>query len=274
VRGIADLEREVFGPVLHIATFRGEAIDAVVAEINATGYGLTFGLHTRIDTRVEEIARDIRAGNVYVNRNQIGAVVGSQPFGGTGLSGTGPKAGGPAYVERFCREPREEAAEAPGPHVPPETVARHLGRLPRPGTGPAAISLPGPTGEMNRYGTVPRGPILCLGPGRDAALTQADQARASGCPALAIAPGLTAAEGVDGTLAPETVTDLPGIAGVAYWGGEATARALRVALAGREGPILPLIMSADLAPHCVTERHLCVDTTASGGNASLLAKAN
>jgi hypothetical protein len=82
VRGIADLEREVFGPVLHIATFRAEAIDAVIAEINATGYGLTFGLHTRIDTRVEEIARAIRAGNVYVNRNQIGAVVGSQPFGG------------------------------------------------------------------------------------------------------------------------------------------------------------------------------------------------
>jgi RHH-type proline utilization regulon transcriptional repressor/proline dehydrogenase/delta 1-pyrroline-5-carboxylate dehydrogenase len=118
VRGIADLEREVFGPVLHIATFRAEAIDAVIAEINATGYGLTFGLHTRIDTRVEEVARDIRAGNVYVNRNQIGAVVGSQPFGGTGLSGTGPKAGGPAYVERFCREPRGEAAEAPGRRCP------------------------------------------------------------------------------------------------------------------------------------------------------------
>jgi RHH-type proline utilization regulon transcriptional repressor/proline dehydrogenase/delta 1-pyrroline-5-carboxylate dehydrogenase len=73
-------------------------IDASIAEINATGYGLTFGLHTRIDDRVEQIARDIRAGNIYVNRNQIGAIVGSQPFGGEGLSGTGPKAGGPAYV--------------------------------------------------------------------------------------------------------------------------------------------------------------------------------
>jgi RHH-type proline utilization regulon transcriptional repressor/proline dehydrogenase/delta 1-pyrroline-5-carboxylate dehydrogenase len=89
---------------------------------------------------------------------------------------------------------------------------------------------------MNRYGTVPRGPILCLGPGRDAALTAGRQARASGCPALAIAPGLTAAEGVDGTLAPETVTDLPGIAASPTGAVRPTARALRVALAGREGP--------------------------------------
>jgi RHH-type proline utilization regulon transcriptional repressor/proline dehydrogenase/delta 1-pyrroline-5-carboxylate dehydrogenase len=274
VRGIAELEREVFGPVLHIATFRGEAIDAVIAEINATGYGLTFGLHTRIDTRVEEIARDIRAGNVYVNRNQIGAVVGSQPFGGTGLSGTGPKAGGPAYVARFCRDTLGQAHDAPATPVDTGTVARRLAKLPKPVANARAISLPGPTGEMNRYATAPRGPVLCLGPGREAALAQAEQARAEGCPALAIAPGLGAAEGLDGTLAPGDVTDLPGIAAVGWWGDADTARALRQALAAREGPILPLIMSADLTPHCVTERHLCVDTTASGGNASLLAKAS
>src|SRR5690606_33096307 len=73
--------------------------------INASGYGLTFGLHTRIDARVSHVATRVRAGNIYVNRNQIGAVVGSQPFGGEGLSGTGPKAGGPHYLERFSRPP-------------------------------------------------------------------------------------------------------------------------------------------------------------------------
>jgi RHH-type proline utilization regulon transcriptional repressor/proline dehydrogenase/delta 1-pyrroline-5-carboxylate dehydrogenase len=212
----------------------------------------------------------IHVGNIYVNRNQIGAIVGSQPFGGEGLSGTGPKAGGP----RFCRDTLGQAHDAPATPVDTGTVARRLAKLPKPVANARAISLPGPTGEMNRYATAPRGPVLCLGPGREAALAQAEQARAEGCPALAIAPGLGAAEGLDGTLAPGDVTDLPGIAAVGWWGDADTARALRQALAAREGPILPLIMSADLTPHCVTERHLCVDTTASGGNASLLAKAS
>ncbi|HRM73199.1 MAG TPA: bifunctional proline dehydrogenase/L-glutamate gamma-semialdehyde dehydrogenase PutA, partial [Paracoccus sp. (in: a-proteobacteria)] len=92
VGGIKDMDREVFGPVLHVATFRADQLDRVIADINARGYGLTFGLHTRIDSRVQEVTEAIHAGNIYVNRNQIGAVVGSQPFGGEGLSGTGPKA--------------------------------------------------------------------------------------------------------------------------------------------------------------------------------------
>ena len=99
--GIGEMEREIFGPVLHVATFEADEIDAVIADINRKGYGLTFGLHTRIDARVQHIVDGIHAGNIYVNRNQIGAVVGSQPFGGEGLSGTGPKAGGPHYLRRF-----------------------------------------------------------------------------------------------------------------------------------------------------------------------------
>ena len=91
--GIEALEREIFGPVLHVATFGAEEIDQVVDAVNARGYGLTFGLHTRVDARVQRIVDRVDVGNVYVNRNQIGAVVGSQPFGGEGLSGTGPKAG-------------------------------------------------------------------------------------------------------------------------------------------------------------------------------------
>ena len=95
------MEREIFGPVLHVATFDADEIDQVIASINRKGYGLTFGLHTRIEARVQHIVDGVHAGNIYVNRNQIGAVVGSQPFGGEGLSGTGPKAGGPHYLRRF-----------------------------------------------------------------------------------------------------------------------------------------------------------------------------
>jgi RHH-type proline utilization regulon transcriptional repressor/proline dehydrogenase/delta 1-pyrroline-5-carboxylate dehydrogenase len=100
---IADLKEEIFGPVLHVVRWNGD-VDAVMREINALGYGLTLGIQTRIDSRAQRLARLARVGNVYVNRNMIGAVVGVQPFGGEGLSGTGPKAGGPHYLFRFCAE--------------------------------------------------------------------------------------------------------------------------------------------------------------------------
>ncbi len=115
VTGIAALEREIFGPVLHVATFKGADLEKVVAAINATGYGLTFGLHSRIDTRVQELSDQVHAGNLYVNRNQIGAVVGSQPFGGEGLSGTGPKAGGPLYLQRIAAPAPAAAARGLAP---------------------------------------------------------------------------------------------------------------------------------------------------------------
>lgn len=98
------LEREVFGPVLHVVTYKSDKLGAVCDALNATGYGLTLGIHTRINTTAEEITARMRVGNIYVNRNQIGAVVGAQPFGGEGLSGTGPKAGGPHYLPRFATE--------------------------------------------------------------------------------------------------------------------------------------------------------------------------
>ena len=103
VARIADVRHEIFGPVLHIVRWQGEPTE-VIAQINALGYGLTLGIQTRIDSRGLSLARAAHIGNVYVNRNQIGAVVGVQPFGGEGLSGTGPKAGGPHYLYRFCTE--------------------------------------------------------------------------------------------------------------------------------------------------------------------------
>lgn len=100
----SDLKHEVFGPILHVVRWKAGAFDGVIEQINATGYGLTFGVHTRIKDRIERAQAQIKAGNIYVNRNTIGAIVGSQPFGGMGLSGTGPKAGGPNYVLRFAHE--------------------------------------------------------------------------------------------------------------------------------------------------------------------------
>ena len=100
----SDLTSEVFGPVLHVIKWRAENFSALIREIAATGFGLTIGLHTRIESRISEFSQAAVAGNIYVNRNMIGAVVGSQPFGGFGLSGTGPKAGGPDYLRRFVKE--------------------------------------------------------------------------------------------------------------------------------------------------------------------------
>jgi RHH-type proline utilization regulon transcriptional repressor/proline dehydrogenase/delta 1-pyrroline-5-carboxylate dehydrogenase len=104
VQSIRDLPGERFGPVLHVARFAIEDLDSVVEDINATGYGLTMGVHTRIDSRAQRIRQRSAVGNLYVNRNIIGAMVGVQPFGGEGLSGTGPKAGGPHYLARFATE--------------------------------------------------------------------------------------------------------------------------------------------------------------------------
>jgi RHH-type proline utilization regulon transcriptional repressor/proline dehydrogenase/delta 1-pyrroline-5-carboxylate dehydrogenase len=201
-----------------------------IAEINATGYGLTFGLHTRIDTRVEEVARAIRAGNVYVNRNQIGAVVGSQPFGGTGLSGTGPKAGGPAYVERFCREPRGRGGGAWPPVSRLKPSPATSGGFRARATGPDGHqpSRPYRRDEPLRHRAAWPDPVPRAGPRRGTDSRRPRRAR-QGCPALAIAPGLTAAEGVDGTLAPETARTCRG-SPASPSGAEATAGA-----AGRAG---------------------------------------
>ncbi len=104
IKTISQLTKENFGPVLHVITFPADKLDMVIDDINATGFGLTLGIHSRNETVFEYIADRINAGNIYVNRNQIGAVVGVQPFGGMGLSGTGPKAGGPHYLYRFVVE--------------------------------------------------------------------------------------------------------------------------------------------------------------------------
>jgi RHH-type proline utilization regulon transcriptional repressor/proline dehydrogenase/delta 1-pyrroline-5-carboxylate dehydrogenase len=183
IDSIAQLEREVFGPVLHVLRYRREALGELVDAINATGYGLTCGIHSRIDETIAFIQARIRAGNVYVNRNMIGAVVGVQPFGGEGLSGTGPKAGGPWTVARLQR-PRGVLSLAPLAlgaariaAAPP--LLRELQAWLH-ASGHAALAalcdeysvctpigcrfeLSGPTGESNALQYRPRGRVLCLG---------------------------------------------------------------------------------------------------------------
>ncbi|MEC8140128.1 MAG: L-glutamate gamma-semialdehyde dehydrogenase, partial [Pseudomonadota bacterium] len=104
IKDLSVLKREVFGPCVHIIRFKGTELDNVIDQINGTGFGLTMGVHSRIEERCEYLAKMSRAGNVYINRNMIGAIVGVQPFGGRGLSGTGPKAGGPNYLQRLVKE--------------------------------------------------------------------------------------------------------------------------------------------------------------------------
>lgn len=274
VNGIGDMEEEIFGPVLHVATFKSSEIDQVIADINASGYGLTFGLHTRIDDRVEHVTANLNVGNIYINRNQIGAVVGSQPFGGEGMSGTGPKAGGPHYVRQFTKRPSVAAPETSGGKIVSlnevQLAIDALLDTSRP-KQLAAAELPGPTGESNRLSTFGKGLVLCLGPNAEAADVQAAAAESVNCQALRIAPGVTGENAIDGVLEPSTLKDLNGIDVVVLWSEGEDARAARTALADRDGAILPLISAADVAAGCIKERHICIDTTAAGGNASLLA---
>lgn len=272
VDGVLSLEKEIFGPVLHICTFEANEIDQIIADINASGYGLTFGLHTRIDDRVEHITSKLNVGNIYVNRNQIGAVVGSQPFGGEGLSGTGPKAGGAHYVKRFKRLALPDHKMVDGDDVDTALVQAALN---------AAVTdthialqttdLAGPTGESNRWSTYAKGTILCLGPTPVDAKKQMKVANEMGCQAVGVAPGLVGPNTISGVLPRAALSGLEGFEAVVLWSGKDDLVAARYALAKRGGALLPLIATSDMKDLCTLERHLCIDTTAAGGNASLLA---
>ncbi|MFO1313473.1 MAG: bifunctional proline dehydrogenase/L-glutamate gamma-semialdehyde dehydrogenase PutA [Burkholderiales bacterium] len=222
------LTDEVFGPVLHVVRYREGGLPDLVDAINASGYGLTHGIHSRIDEIIDFVAQRVRAGNVYVNRNIIGAVVGVQPFGGEGLSGTGPKAGGPRFLWRLVREAPAEVS-------------------------PAAVALPGPTGESNVLSLHPRGRVACVA-------TQPSERAAQR--ALAASLG-------------NTPVDLPGPRpdAVLFAGEPVEAARLRAAFVATDGPLVPVIERGKDgydASRLVLERTLTINTTASGGNASLL----
>ena len=275
VGAVSDLEREVFGPVLHILRFPRGGLDRVIDTVNATGYGLTFGIHTRIDEVAERAAARANAGNIYVNRNLIGAVVGVQPFGGHGLSGTGPKAGGPLYLRRLLAA---VPADLPAGDLldvarawQDWVAARHPAVTLPPVAPPAdaAIELPGPVGEHNLYSTEPRGTVACVGnPG--ATLRQVHAALATG--------NRAAAAGLDGlpphlaawvSIVPDPVA-APCDA-VLFEGAPDALIALQQAVARRDGPLVPILVGPKYAlDMLVRERLVSTNTTAAGGNANLM----
>ena len=305
--GIEQLQEEIFGPVLHVARFAASDIDSVVDSINAQGYGLTFGIHTRVDSRVERVVRRIRAGNVYVNRNQIGAVVGTQPFGGEGLSGTGPKAGGPWYLQRFTTNSQTQYSSTDAQPVEIAVLQERIRLVADLITTRTSVDLekltrlasdvglehdiksiigietmPGPTGETNQLSAHPRGLILCLGPTRKDALLQAMSALAQQNSVVIVAEdagqlgealsqiGL-AAVGIDGSVEAGTLQVIARIDAVMSQAHPEQLGAYRMALAEREGKLIPLICELDALDRLIVERHICIDTTAAGGNASLIA---
>jgi RHH-type proline utilization regulon transcriptional repressor/proline dehydrogenase/delta 1-pyrroline-5-carboxylate dehydrogenase len=261
INGIGDLKEEIFGPVLHVARFKSDELDQVIADINASGFGLTFGIHTRIDDRVTDVTRKLKVGNIYVNRNQIGAVVGSQPFGGEGLSGTGPKAGGPDYVVRFTDPGRAIASDKDLHSVARGAVQAELDKATVSAAPLSVTALPGPTGESNMLSIFGRGKVLCLGPSDMMAQDQARIAKAAGCAVVMLPSGIDA----------DALKHLEGIDAVVSYADDETLRSYRIALADRMGKLVPLIAEHNLAERCRLERHICIDTTAAGGNASLLA---
>ncbi len=220
IGSIAEVKREVFGPVLHLLRFRRADLERLIDAINDTGYALTFGLHTRIDETIATVSERINAGNIYVNRNLIGAVVGVQPFGGHGLSGTGPKAGGPLYLQRLVAtagraaltlEPAPEAAELAQRSVTTAyqqflqarglaEIAARVARYMAVSNAGALQELPGPVGERNVYLLKPRGRVVALASSEPAILLQLGAILATGNRALleaanpaATHPGGTAA---------------------------------------------------------------------------------
>lgn len=268
VNGIEDMKEEIFGPVLHIAKYEADELDDVIAAINATGYGLTFGFHSRIDDRVQHVIDHVEVGNIYINRNQIGAVVGSQPFGGDGMSGTGPKAGGPKYIRRFMKPEVIANSAKSGSDVSLKAIEQAFQKLENIRNDELETNLlPGPTGESNTWSLHPRGRVLCLGPSVDDVKVQLETARALGCQAVAIAPSVN--DGLDGSIKADVLKDVSHLDAVVSFGDNA--KAFRQALAAREGAIVPLLTEKDFALWLTREKHVCIDTTAAGGNAALLA---
>jgi RHH-type proline utilization regulon transcriptional repressor/proline dehydrogenase/delta 1-pyrroline-5-carboxylate dehydrogenase len=231
----AMLTREVFGPVLHVIRFARTGLDALVGQINAWGYGLTFGLHTRLDETITRITTRISAGNIYVNRNVIGAIVGVQPFGGHGLSGTGPKAGGPLYLRRLVSS---------APSAPAITLSE--------------TELAGPVGERNIHATRPVGCVLIAAQKQDTLEALAKRVASLGGTPVIANPGWQ-------STGPYTLALVDG--------DTAFTLAIARAIAALDGPIVPVLCPADDDAMLVSEVSISINTTAAGGNASLMAMA-
>ena len=304
IGSLDELKREVFGPVLHVLRYTRAQLPQLIDAINASGYGLTLGVHSRIDETIDFISSRAHVGNIYVNRNIVGAVVGVQPFGGEGKSGTGPKAGGPLYLKRLQRHPvvtlgahTIHGTGATSGHGTPALQAllswakthghQRIATLGQEyvhqswlGT---SLVLPGPTGERNTLSFAPRGAVLCSAKTVSAMLNQLAAVLATGNTPVIEA----AASGLIPAGLPKAVrsiihtidnvsdeSDKDAIALHLALVDSADLARLHPLLAGREGALVPVLETSEHAPiplwRLVAERALCVNTTAAGGNASLM----
>ncbi|QGP78166.1 trifunctional transcriptional regulator/proline dehydrogenase/L-glutamate gamma-semialdehyde dehydrogenase [Sphingobium sp. CAP-1] len=285
IDSIADLSREVFGPVLHVLRFRRERMDALVDQVNATGYGLTFGLHTRLDETVARVTSRITVGNIYVNRNVIGAIVGVQPFGGCGLSGTGPKAGGPLYLGRLVATPSIFAARVSHLRSPLHAFADWLeaegeseaaAQARRTGDASALgveLTLPGPVGERNLYALHPRGRILMRPATHQGLYRQMAAILATGN--HGVVQGMTIPTGLPAKVVACFSSDPTGHYAAALVEGDAAKIAATTqCVADLPGPIVSVHADDHGHGYCLDwlleERSTSVNTTAAGGNASLM----
>ena len=330
VTGIDAVTEEIFGPVLHIARYGSDQLDQVIDDINRSGYGLTFAIHSRLKQRTRNLVRRVKVGNVYVNRNQVGAVVGSQPFGGEGLSGTGPKAGGPHYLQRFLTVDTSAGDVSPTPdpsvshaEVQEADIRAAFAQLESSSDGSQTLDtlvegleqlallvdsqidrkliqtmakpqiLPGPTGERNELSLHPRGPVLCLSQHLKNGLTMALAALNAGNRVVLVVAEeqpervrdaltqarlplavLSGAGMPSGWLADDTEGKPTDIALVACSRdvGVSKASEVRQALAGRPGRIIPFLLDETRPSLYLLERHICIDTTAGGGDLNLLSR--
>ncbi|EOV9625780.1 trifunctional transcriptional regulator/proline dehydrogenase/L-glutamate gamma-semialdehyde dehydrogenase [Cronobacter sakazakii] len=304
-----EMKKEVFGPVLHVVRYNRNNLAGLIEQINKAGYGLTLGVHTRIDETIAQVTGSAHVGNLYVNRNMVGAVVGVQPFGGEGLSGTGPKAGGPLYLYRLLASRPETAVQT--------TLERHDARYAQDAQVKALITrphqaltewaagrpelkalcehylalsqsgvqrtLPGPTGERNTYTLLPRERVLCLADNEQDLLVQLAAATSAGSRVLwvdeplqrTLAKQLPAAVNAIIDFAKPDVLFSQRFDAVIYHGDSDQLRALCEKVAARDGAIVSVQGFARgetnlLLERLWLERSLSVNTAAAGGNASLM----
>jgi RHH-type proline utilization regulon transcriptional repressor/proline dehydrogenase/delta 1-pyrroline-5-carboxylate dehydrogenase len=300
INSIGELKNEIFGPILHFVRFERSRLAQLADEINATGFGLTFGVHSRIDETADFLAKRVSAGNIYINRNMVGAVVGVQPFGGEGLSGTGPKAGGPLYLHRLMRAGKppliggvrddrkltlldaftawtRSGASGLLSGSEMDVLTGFLTSYRENTPYSREIQLPSPAGEENRLLFLPRGRVLGIASTPADALHQFGAALATGNQfILAHADGLGALrEGI-----PDAFRQRIEFAD--HWldqdfdavllSGQSKLDAILYALAERSGPIIPIECGERDFPlfRLVKEKTISVNTAAAGGNASLM----
>jgi len=302
---VSELKREIFGPVLHFVRYRRDDLDGMISRINGTGYGLTMGLHTRIDETIARVVGAIHAGNIYVNRNMVGAVVGVQPFGGEGLSGTGPKAGGPLYLYRLLAEhpgdalacaidSRDDAGSRPAPGLSAPlhalarwaepaygAVARAAESMARRARSGRSVTLRGPTGERNTYTLAPRSHVLCLADNDQDRLVQLAAVLAVGARAIwpleaeALLQKLPAEVAGSVLLVRDWMAAEVALDSVLLHGAADEVERIQHQLARRDGPVVCVERmqpgDADVPlERLMIERALSINTAAAGGNASLM----